>query len=135
MAYFAAGQRKMNWKMAAVVSAALPAIFAGGVGGTRIAWADTTGSAGGVVSGGTILTVMGFTTGFIEPFPTTTTPAVIDYSGSSYGYIRNDYMGVVQGVGGSYSVPNPAPTGSISHQNRRYAVVWQSVGQFNLYFR
>ena len=117
MAYFAAGQRKMNWKMAMAVSAALPALVAGGIVGTpRTAWADTTGNSGGLVSGAGILFVMGFGGGLVQPNSTATPPTVVDFTSSNYGYVRNDYMGVVQGYDGSYSVSYSNPSVSVSHQ-------------------
>ena len=118
MAYFAAGQRKMNWKKAAaraVLSAALPAFVMGSFGAAS-AWADTTGNSGGLVTGGFILNVMGFQTGFTQLNPSNGTFTAVDYTGSSYGFIRNDYMGVVQGVAGSYSISYPTPIPAISHQ-------------------
>ena len=119
MAYFAAGQRKMNWKRAsalAAVSTGLPTILVSGWG-ARAAHADTTGNSGGTVTGGFVLQAMGFQTGFTQLNPPATgAPTGVDYTGTSYGFIRNDYMGVVQGVSGSYSISYPTPQPAISHQ-------------------
>lgn len=113
MAYTAAGKRKMNWKMAAACSAALPALI---VGGSRIVLADTTGNAGGYVSGAAVLQAMGFQSGYANPNGANP-PTGIDYSGTQYGYVRNEYIGVVQGGGGSYTVAYGGSLPSISHQS------------------
>ena len=75
------------------------------------------------VTGAAVLQAMGFSTGFIDP-NNATTPTAIDYSGTQYGYVRNDYIGVVQGAGGSYSVAYPSPLPEHLPSNGRNAFVW-----------
>ncbi len=75
-------------------------------------WADTTGNQGGVVGAGTILTEFLPGTPYFQPNPAATTG--VDFTAVAFGYIKNEYIGVVVGQGGTYA-ENYSQTLTITH--------------------
>lgn len=104
------GARTLTAGLAVLPLAALCAWTS--VAGARPAWADTTGDSN--VSGGEVLQAL---IGVNAIFNDT---SVVDLTGVRFTYIKNDYMAVVVGISGSYTVGNIARNvaGRISFGNQ-----------------
>ena len=109
-----AGRRRLCARTGITLAALTGALAL--TGGGRPARAITDGNANGVVTAPLIFQAFGFGQAY---FDQATMPKAIDYTGATWGYIYNDYVGVTVGYAGPFSVPFGAVVTNltITHSN------------------